>query len=207
MKLYYDQTANCYKTCAVAKYLDLPVEYIQVNLGAGKHKTPEFMKMNPNGKVPVLETDNGTLWESTAIMCYFAQKAQSDLWPNDDRQAEILRWISWDMDVFLPTAGVYYYENIIKPKYNLGQPDQEAINQVEKTFYQHATVLDNYLENKQYLVNNDLTLADFSVAVLLPYANQAGIPLRAFPNIQRWHDNLMTLSAWQKPFPTHNKEI
>ncbi|WP_223669323.1 glutathione S-transferase family protein [Kangiella shandongensis] len=202
MKLYYAQTANCYKTCAVAKHLQLPVEFIHVDLGQLEHKTPDFLSKNPNGKVPVLETDNGTLWESTAIMCHFARQAKSDLWPEDERQVDVMRWLSWDMDNFLPTAGVYYFENIIKPQFGLGEPDQDAIKSADKDFYQHAKILEDHLEAQEFLVGDSLTLADLSVAVLLPYADKAQIPLNGFSNIQRWHDNLMQLPAWQAPFPT-----
>lgn len=210
MKLYYAQTANCYKTCAVAKHLELPIEFIEVNLGKGEHKTPEFLKKNPNGKVPVLETEQGTLWESSAIMCYLARQAQSELcqselWPDDERQVEILRWQSWDFDRFLPTAGVYYYQNIIKPTFGIGEPSQEALNKAEDQFLESAQILDDHLSGREFIVGDSLSLADFSLAVLLPYAEQAKIPLNGFNEIQRWHNNLMQLPAWQNPFPQHQK--
>ncbi|GAA4364437.1 glutathione S-transferase family protein [Kangiella marina] len=201
MKLYYEQTANCYKTCAVAKYLQLPVEFIRVDLGQGEHKKPEFLGKNPNGKVPLLETDDGFLWESIAIMCYFARQANSELWPTDERQVEVLRWLSWDMAHFLPATGVYYFENIIKPKYGLGEPDAQAIQNAGKDFKYYATILNDHLHDKEYLVGNALTLADFSVAALLPLADQAQIPLDDFHEIQRWHNTMMQLPAWQEPFP------
>ncbi|MBD3652444.1 glutathione S-transferase family protein [Kangiella sp.] len=205
MKLYYAETANCYKTCAVAQYLKSPIEFIRVNLGELEHKQPEFLAKNPNGKVPVLDTDGGALWESFAIMCHLAREAGSDLWPNDQRQVEILRWVSWDFDCFLPSAGAYYYENIIKPQFNIGKPDSEALQKIEPQFKQHAELLNNHLKGKDFVVGNSLTLADFSLGVMLPYAEQAQIPLDDFPEIQRWHHKLMQLPAWRSPFPTINK--
>lgn len=202
MKLYYAETANCYKTCAVAKYLESPVEFVPVNLAELEHKQPEFLAKNPNGKVPVLDKDDDPLWESFAIMCHLAREAKSDLWPNDQRQIEILRWISWDFDCFLPTAGVYYYENIIKPHFNIGTPDSEALSKTEPQFKKHAELLNSHLKGRNYLVGDSLTLADFSLAVMLPYAEAAQIPINDFPEIERWHDNLMQVPAWRSPFPT-----
>jgi Glutathione S-transferase, N-terminal domain len=75
MKLYYAETLNPQKACAVAKYLDATVDFVHVDLGKGENRTPEFLALNPNGKVPVLETGEGSLWESNAIMCYLARVA------------------------------------------------------------------------------------------------------------------------------------
>lgn len=205
MKLYYEETANCYKACAVAKHLHIPIEFVRVDLGQGEHKTAEFLSKNPNGKVPLLETSQGNIWESIAIMCHFAREAKSDLWPTDHRQVDVMRWLSWDMDHFLPAIGVYYFEHIIKPKYGFGEPSLEAIEQNEKEFKHYAEILNQHLRGKDYLVGNTLTLADFSVGAMLPYAEEAKIPLEEFTEIKRWHDNMMQLPAWQNPFPQHEK--
>ena len=105
MKLYYFESPNPRKACAVAKYLNSPVEFVHVDLAKGENRTPEFLALNPNGKVPVLETDAGSLWEANAIMCYLARLAGSDLWPSDDRQIEVLRWLSWDSMAFHAPRG------------------------------------------------------------------------------------------------------
>jgi glutathione S-transferase len=72
MKLFYAETLNPRKACAVAKYLNAPVEFVHVDLRKGENRTPAFLAINPNAKVPVLETGGGSLWESNAIMCYLA---------------------------------------------------------------------------------------------------------------------------------------
>lgn len=204
MKIYYDDTPNCYKVCAVAKHLQVPIEFVRINLGKAEHKEPEFLSKNPNGKLPVLDTESNSTWESMAIMCQLARSTNSDIWPTDDRQIDVIRWLSWDMGHFLPSAGVYYFENIIKPKYGLGEPDQTAIKEAYKDFSHYAGILNDHLKDREYMVGDSLTLADFSVAALLPYAKEAQIPLDNFPEIQRWHGNLMILPAWKQPFPeTH----
>ena len=77
MKLYYFETINGQKACAVAKYLDAPVEYVRVDLSKGEHKAPGYLAINPNGKIPALVDGETNLWESSAIMCYLALKAKS----------------------------------------------------------------------------------------------------------------------------------
>ena len=92
MKLYYAETLNPRKACAVAKYLNSPVEYVRVELAKGAHKKPEYLAMNPNGKVPTLVvSEDFVIWEADAIMAYLARFAGSDLLPEGDKQIEVMR--------------------------------------------------------------------------------------------------------------------
>lgn len=201
MKLYYAETLNPQKACAVAKYLNSPVEFVHVDLGRGEHRAPAFLALNPNGKVPVLDTGSGSVWESNAIMCYLARAAGSDLWPGDDRQIEVIRWLSWDANHFTRHAGTLYFEHVIKPMFGLGTTDQAAVEEATGFFRRFAAVLDDHLKDRAWLVGDTLTVADFAVGITLPYAEKARIPLAAFPAIERWHGRLSELPAWREPFP------
>lgn len=109
MKLYYSDTLNPRKVCALALHLQSPVEFIRVELGTGEHLSPAFRAMNPNAKVPVLVDDDLVLWESNAIMCHLAEKAGSDLWPQDARRIDVMRWLMWDATEFAPLASVFLF--------------------------------------------------------------------------------------------------
>ncbi|MGI9405689.1 MAG: glutathione S-transferase N-terminal domain-containing protein, partial [Hyphomicrobiaceae bacterium] len=80
MKLYYFETPNARKPCAVAKHLGSPVDFVRLDLSSGEQKEPAFLAVNPNGKVPALHDADVRLWESHAIMAYLAHKAGSGLW-------------------------------------------------------------------------------------------------------------------------------
>jgi glutathione S-transferase len=201
MKLYYAETTNPRKACVVAKHLNSPVEFVHVDLRKGENRTPEFLALNRNGKVPVLETGGGSLWESNAIMCYLARIAESDLWPNDDRQIEVMRWLSWDSQHFTRHAGSLYFQHIIKPAFGMGGPDPAVVEEATGFVKRFAAVLNDHLSGRDYLVGNGLTVADFAVAITLPYAERARIPLAEFPEIGRWHGRLSELPAWVEPFP------
>ncbi|EJL81000.1 glutathione S-transferase [Polaromonas sp. CF318] len=201
MKLYYSDTLNPRKACAVARHLKLPVEFIYVTLEKGEHRTPEFRAMNPNAKVPVLVDGTTTLWESNAIMCHLAEKAGSDLWPRDERRIEVLRWLMWDATEFAPAAATFYFEHIIKPRFLRREADPAEIARVTPDFERYAGVLEAHLKGRDYLVGHALTVADFAVAITLPYAGKTGLPLQAFPEIRRWHAQLNELPAWREPFP------
>lgn len=202
MKLYYFDTLNPRKVCAVARYLNSPVEFVYTNLGKGEHKTEQFLAINPNGKVPALEDGDLKLWEANAIMCHLARAAGSDLWPQKaEQQIDVVRWLTWNSEHFTRYAGALYFEHIIKPRFNLGDIDNAAVKEAAGYVRKYAGVLDQHLGNRKFLVGDRLTVADFAVAISLPYAKQARIPLSEFPNVVRWHDRLNELPAWREPFP------
>ena len=201
MKLFYAETMNPRKACAVARYLESPVEFVHVNLGKGEQSTPEFAGMNPNCKVPVLQDGDRYVWEANAIMCYLADKAGSDIWPKDERQIDVIRWLSWDAEHFSQYTGTLYFQYIIKPHFGMGEPDAAAVEEATRYFRRFAAVLNGHLRGRTYLVGDRLSVADFAVAITLPYAQKAHIPIEEFPEIVRWHDRLNTLPAWREPFP------
>lgn len=201
MKLYWSDVLSARKACAVAKYLQSPIDYLYLDLGRGEHKTPEYLALNPNGKVPTLVDGARSLWEADAIMCHLAARCDSDLWPQDARQIEVIRWLSWATQHLNRAAGNLYFETIIKPRFNIGPVDTDAVAQATSKFREHAAVLDAHLVARRWLVDDTLTLADFSTAITLPCAGEAHIPLGEFPAIRRWHEQLNELEAWREPFP------
>ena len=201
MKLYWFDTVNPRKACAVAKYLQTPIDYVHVDLGRGEHKRPEYLALNPNGKVPTLVDGARTIWEADAIMCHLAARADSDLWPQDDRQIEVIRWLSWDLAHFYKSGGTLYFEHVIKPRFGLGDTNPAAVRQVIAEWRRFAAILDSHLRDRRWLVGDDVTVADLAVAAMLPYAERARIPLDEFPAVRRWHDRLNGLDAWREPFP------
>ncbi len=208
MKLFYSETLNPRKACAVAKYLGAPVEYIHVDLGKGENRTQEFLGINPNGKVPVLEDGDIKLWEANAIMCHLSRVADSDLWPRDERQIEVMRWLSWSSDHFNRHAGTLYFQYLIKPYLGMGEPDAAVVAETQKWVRQFGSVLNDHLRGRKYLVGDSITVADFAVGVTLhpPYAKDARIPIDEFPEIVRWHARLNELPAWRDPFPSFHAE-
>jgi glutathione S-transferase len=201
MKLYYYDTLNPRKACAVARYLNSPVEFVHTDMRKGEHKTPEFLAINPNGKVPALVDGNLKLWESNAIMCHLARKAGSDLWPQDDaRKVELTRWLTWNSEHFTRHAGELYFQYIIKPKFGLGAQDEKAIEDATGFWRRFAGVLNDHLRGRKFILDT-LTVADFAIGITLPYAETAKIPVGEFPEIERWHARMSELPGWRDPWP------
>lgn len=201
MQLYYSDVLSPRKACAVARHLESSLEYIYLDLAGGEHMTPGYLERNPNGKVPTLVDGDWSLWEADAIMCYLAARCDSDLWPQDGRQIEVLRWMSWATQHFNKAAGTLYFEYIIKSRFGIGPVDPDAVEQASAEFRRFAGVLDTHLAQRRWLTGDALSVADFSVAVTLPYARDAHIPVHEFPAVERWHEQLNALEAWREPFP------
>ena len=86
---------------------------------------PEFVALNPNKRMPVLEDDGFVLWESNAILHYLAsKKPESGLWPTDvKRQADVLRWLSWEAAHWTPACTPMAFERVVKKLSGQGDPD------------------------------------------------------------------------------------
>jgi glutathione S-transferase len=202
MKLYYSDTTNPRKACAVARHLNSPIEFVHIDLAKGEHKTAQYLAINPNSKVPALVDGEIKIWESNAIMCHLARKARSDLWPQDDaRKVELVRWLAWDSEHFTRQAGELYFQSIIKARFGLGAPDEKAIEQAQGFWRRYAGVLNDHLRGRRFILDN-LTVADFAIGITLPYAEIARIPVSEFPEIECWHTRLNELPGWRDPWPT-----
>ena len=202
MKLYYSDVMAPRKACALARYLNAPVEFVYLDLVKGEHKTPAMLALNPNGRVPTLVDGARVVWEADAIMFALAERMNSDLWPRDAaRQLETLRWLSWAAHHFNPTAGQLYFEYVIKRRFDVGPPEAAQVERATAEFRRLARILDDHLQDRAWLAGDAMTIADFSAAVTLPYAGDAHIPLAEFPAVRRWHDRLDALDAWRNPFP------
>ncbi|MEH2167269.1 MAG: glutathione S-transferase family protein [Nostoc sp.] len=203
MKLYYfPPSPNTRKAHAVAIHLELPFDLRLIDLEKGEQRTPEFLKLNPTGRTPVLQDEDFILWESTAIMQYLASQVPNSLWPEDIKsRADITHWQSWELTHWMPACQPLQYENFVKQLLQLGDADPQVVQRTTEIFHKEATMLNTYLAEREFLVNNTLTLADFSVASALTYAVPGRFPLDNYPHIRTWYARIEQLPAWQKTAP------
>ena len=154
MKLYHHEiSSNSRKVCALAKHLDLDVDYVLVDLTKGVHRSPEFLTINPNGKLPTMVDAGRTLWESNAILCYLAKKAGSAMWPADDEhKIDAIKWMTWEQAHFTRHAGTLFFEKFIKGALNLGETNPDAVKEATNFLHQFAGVLDSHLRGRDHLV-------------------------------------------------------
>jgi glutathione S-transferase len=150
--------------------------------------------------MPMLEDDGFVLWESNAILFYLANNnPASGLWPSSvKRQADVLRWLTWESAHWdAESCGMVAFEKASKAVLGLGPPDPSFIARGEQNFARFASVLDKALKGRAWLAGDALTIADFSVAGLVPSAERMQLPVMTFSEIARWYGALAALPAWR----------
>jgi glutathione S-transferase len=204
MKLYsIHNSNNCRRVNATIAHLKLDVEIVEVAIQNGDLKKPDYLALNPNGKVPTLVDGDVTLWESRAIMQYLAsQKPGSGLWPSDPkRQADIARWQFWEATHLSRGTGAFAFEKLFKPLFMKQEADPAALKAGEKEFHLFAPVLNAQLETRKFILGSDLTLADFSVGACFSYAEPSGLPWNDYAHIRAWWGRLNEIPAWKSTAP------
>ncbi|NOY91111.1 MAG: glutathione S-transferase family protein [Deltaproteobacteria bacterium] len=197
MKLYsHPFSNNCRRVLVLIEELGLDdVEVVQVELGKGEQQQPEYLAINPNGKVPALVDGDLTLWESMAIMHHLAQG--TSLEPKGGDLVEVIRWQSWDLAHFGPNLLKVVWERVVKPMRG-AEPDETLVEAGLKGVARFAPVLDAQLVDKDFVVGDSLSLADITLATNAALAAPARVDLDAYPNIQRWLAGIADRPSMQK---------
>ena len=209
MRLYFHPlSSNSRRVTMTAQQLGLELDLIIVDLLNGEHKDPEFLRFNPNGRVPLLEDDGFYLWESHAIMQYLADRSPDQtLYPHDARaRADINRWLFWSAYHFTPAVGFISRERVSKKMVGgSGGPDPAEIQRGESLLTAAAQVLDAHLFGRQWIAQgiaqgiaqDKLTLADLAIAAPLMHTAAAQLPVLEYANLQRWFERIQALDAWR----------
>lgn len=189
-----------FKALAVAEHVAADYELVFCDLFKGAQHRPDFVAMNPNKKMPVLEDGDLKLWESNAIIQYLAEQAPgSGLLPADARQrADVMRWLFWESTTWDPAFVILLWENLVKGIVRGEGPDPSEVAKGLEKFNAAASLLNAHLADKGFVCGDRLTLADFSLGASLSAMEQAKVSLGAYPNIARWYAALEALPAWAR---------
>jgi glutathione S-transferase len=200
MKLYsVPGSPNALRSRAVTFELRFNPELVDVDFSKGDNRTPEFLALNPNGKVPTLVDGDLVLWESRAINAYLADKAPAHgLYPADIKsRAEIDQWSWWQAIHLGPAMQRVAFERVNKKAFGRGEPDEASIAGEVKAIADLLPVLDKALANKEW-VTGKLSLADFALASTFMLRKQAGISLDGYPNVAAWIARIEARPSWQQ---------
>ena len=207
MKFYsFPPSPNVRKVSAVIAHLGIAdIEHQFVNLTRGEHKSPDFLAINPMGKLPALADDRGLiLWESNAICQYLCERAgDTSFYPREARtRADIARWLFWEASAWAQPVEILTHENVRKPMLGVGQPDAARVRDGEEQFRPLAALLDQHLSTRKFLVGDSATLADFVVGGAATYVERGRFPIADFPHLQAWWARLNELPAWRDTIPS-----
>jgi glutathione S-transferase len=201
MRLYYFPiSANARRAVVTAFHLNAKVDLAIVNLPKGEHRRPEYLKMNPNGRVPTLDDDGFYLTESHAIMQYLADLTPGQtVYPTAPRaRADVNRWLFWNSHHFTPSCGILNFEHFVKGLIGQGGPDEAQVKRGEAQVADCMRVLDQHLADKTWIAQGQLTLADLAIASTLILEQSGKLSVRGFAHVMAWFARVQELDAWKK---------
>lgn len=183
-KVYGDyRSGNCYKLKLLLNLLDLPYEWIAVDVLKGETQTPAFLAKNPNGKIPVLELEDGTcLWESNAILNFLAQGSEF-LCEEPRLRTQVLQWQFFEQYSHEPYIAVARFIQLYQ-----GMPAErlEEYENCHRTGYKALEVMEQQLQRTPYLVGEQYSIADISLYAYTHVASEGGFDLSGYPAINAW---------------------
>ncbi len=192
----YLPSGNGYKCRLTMKALGIPYELRPMNIVAGATRTPEFLAINPNGKIPVLVVPGqGPLAESHAIINFLAEGTK--LMPADKfGRALVWQWLGFEQYQLEPgVATVRFWLTSLKKKpEDFGERYTERFQRGGEAL----AVLERGLAGRQWLVGNDVSLADVALFAYTHVADDAGYRLADFPAISAWVAEFKKL-PWYSP--------
>ena len=194
-RLYdYLPSGNGYKCRLVLKQLEIPYEYVEVDIMNGGSRTPEFLAKNPNGRIPVLEVpDKGFIPESHAIIAFLADG--TELIPSDPfERGRMWHWMCFEQYNLEPSLGTarFWISTLGKTRAELG----EKLIEKKKAGYAALDVLEEGLRGRKYLVGERYSLADIALFAYTHLAHEGGFDLAPYPNIRGWCDRVASQPRW-----------
>jgi glutathione S-transferase len=161
--------------------LGLPYRWLEVDILKGETQTPEFLAMNPNGKVPVLLIDDkDCLPESNAILWYLAEG--TPLVPGDRLQrAQVLQWMFFEQYSHEPAIAVARFVRCF-----LHRPDDPRLPELARRGDAALAVMERHLDGRPYLVGSSLTIADLALFAYTHRAEDGGFDLSRYPAVSAW---------------------
>ncbi len=190
VEIYGDsRSGNCYKLQLLCAQLGVEYAWHEVDIMAGKTRTPEYLAMNPNGKVPLIELGNGRyLSESNAILAYLADGSEL---AGDDRfaRANILQWMFFEQYSHEP-----YIATVRFVVQYLGNPPerQEDLTQKREAGYRALDIMEQHLSSHDFFANDAYSIADIALFAYTHVAHEGGFDLSGYPKVGEWLDRVRT---------------
>lgn len=205
IKLYTASTPNGHKVSCTLEALELPYETLSVDLSAREQKRPDFLRLNPNGRIPVIvdtELDDFVVFESGAIMIYLAEKTGRLLPTGIKARSQALQWLMFQMGGVGPMMGQanvfyrYFPEKI-----------QPAIDRYQHECRRLFEVLDKQLAEEEWLAG-EYSIADIANWCWVRTYKWSGVNTDGLNNLKRWRDAMRQqpgmLAGLEVPEPSEN---
>lgn len=169
--------------------LGLPYEYVKLDRAKNEHRSPEYLAINPNGKVPALVDGDERYFESLAILLHLAEKygTAKGLWPSGAKErAEALSWTVWSTTELLSYMLQYVYHGLdTRISYKPEDRSKAAAEYTFANFNRHLDMLEARLRGREYVIGS-FTLVDIPIADVIGFGRMLKVPMEGRANVAAW---------------------
>ncbi len=200
MKLYgHPYSAAARRVQMLCEECGIPYTYQVINLMEGEQYKPEYLALNPNGKVPVIDDDGFVLWESQAIMRYLCEKHEAKAWyPSEPRaRAQVEAWLDWNHT----RLGIEAAKLMFNTNFAGDNADKAAIEDAKKWLLKILPMMDAELKKRKYLCGDRPTVADLAAATNTAYLEMCQYDLDAYPAVTKWYGGIKARPSFAKTAP------
>tara|TARA_Y100000996_G_C22546805_1_gene652166 strand:+ start:1573 stop:2304 length:732 start_codon:yes stop_codon:yes gene_type:complete len=199
--LYYAPTPNGWKISIMLEEAELPYKVIPVNLGAGDQFRPEFLKISPNNRMPVIVDTDGpqgeqiSVFESGAILMYLGEKTGKFFPQTDKERIKVIEWLFWQIGGLGPMAGqVSHFVNYAP---NFPGDHSYSEKRYKNEYDRLLGVMDMVLEEREFLAG-EYSIADMASFPWITAYKRYEVDLDSFKNVRRWFDKIKSRPAVRK---------
>lgn len=181
LRIYGVARTRAFRALWIAKELGLDYEHIPTEIGQAGARKPEYLAINPNGRLPAIDDGGFTLWESLAITLYLAKK-HGRLYPTTlEGEAKAWQWSLWSVQEVDRGVNIWSLHAVRLPPEDR---DPERLAEALKVLAPPFKVLDGALDGRSYLLGDTFTVADLNVAAVISRA--IDMDLSATPRVADW---------------------
>ncbi|MDN5787175.1 glutathione S-transferase family protein [Pseudorhodobacter sp.] len=193
----FGESGNAYKAALALTLADMDWEPVFVDFFNGETRSPAFRAINQLGEVPVLVDGDIALTQSGVILDYISSKTGKLGGRSAAERREVLRWLFWDNHKFSGVIGsTRFLMNFLPP-----EKRPEAVITFQQARLKSAyALLNDHLANSDWIVGDQLTIADLSCAGYLYYPEPFGFDRKEWPHIDRWLDAIAAQPGWKPPY-------
>lgn len=172
-------------------------EPVFVDFFAGEARTPEFLKINVMGEVPVLIDGDQTITQSGVMQYHVARLTGKFDGKTQAEKDEVLRWVLWDNHKMSSQVGPTRFVTNFLPE---DKRPEQVIGWLQGRLKAAYKTLNNALEGRDWLVGDRITLADIACCSYLYYPEEFGFDRKDYPNIDAWLDRIAAQPGWKHPY-------
>jgi len=199
--LYYAPTPNGWKISIMLEEAEMEYKVIPVNLGAGDQFKPEFLKISPNNRMPVIVDSDGpggeeiSVFESGAILMYLGEKSGKFFPQSDKERIRVLEWLFWQIGGLGPMAGqVSHFVNYAP---NFPGDHSYSEKRYKNEYDRLLGVMNMVLEERDFLAG-EYSIADMASFPWVTAYKRYEVDLDSFKNVRRWFDEIKSRPAVRK---------